>query len=117
MGSYPVRANSGQPSKDVQGLLAIGSMSVDNPLSRIHHSTVYQNGKTTTLNSAEIKIVRTEVKTHLGGFVGWVINQRSIYIFNISSSNDRDQDHCQLVADSVPTAFKDLQLFMMPLGC
>ena len=75
----------------------IGSVIVDNSLSRIHRSTVLQNGKTTTLNSAEIKIVRTKVKTHLGAFVRWVINQRSIYIFNFLSWNDRGQDHCQLV--------------------
>ena len=62
------RADSGQASKDVQNSLAIGSVVVDNSLSRIHCSTVLENGKTTTLNSAEIKIVRTQVKTHLGSF-------------------------------------------------
>ena len=36
------RADSGQASKDVQSSLAIGSVIVDNLLSRIHRSTVLQ---------------------------------------------------------------------------
>ena len=92
--------------KDTQGLLAIGSVIGDNLLSQIHRSAIIQNGKATTLYSAEIKIVRTEVKTRLGAFVCWVINQRSMNIFNFMSWNDRDQDHCQLVADLVPTNYR-----------
>ena len=40
-----VRANSGQALKDVQSLLAIGSVIIDNLLSRIHRSTVLQMEK------------------------------------------------------------------------
>ena len=50
------------------------SIAGDNLLSQIHNNGALQNGKAIAVNYAEIKIVRTEVKTPHEEFSQWIIS-------------------------------------------
>ena len=55
----------------------------DNMLSQTHHYGLIQNGKAMELNSAEIKIVRTEAKLQVGSFPLRLSVTWSNYFFNV----------------------------------
>ena len=81
-----VGINSGQALKNVQDLWTIGSVIGDNLLSRIHHSAILQNGKTTMLNSVRSRL--WEPRSKLVSQVRFVaVNMRERLLAKISAGS------------------------------